>query len=85
MKVQALISIYPLKTNSLSEPIAEFCKMLKDKDLKVKTRTMDSLVVGESGVIFKSVQEAFEQIVEKYDIAMDLKISNACPEEAKKK
>jgi len=84
MKIQAQISIYPLRTKSLSEPIGEFCRILKDKGLKVQIRTMDSLVIGESDAIFKSVREAFEQIAEKYDVAMDFKISNACPKEAKR-
>ena len=84
MKVQAQISIYPLKTKSLSEPIEEFCRILKNKGLKVQTRTMDSFVVGGSDAIFESVREAFEQIAKKYDVAMDFKISNACPKEAKK-
>ncbi len=85
MKVQVQISIYPLKTSSLSEPIEEFCRALKDKGLKVQTRTTDSLVIGESCIIFKSVQEAFEKIAEKHDVVMDFKISNACPKETKKK
>jgi len=85
MKVQAQISIYPLKTSSLSEPIEEFCRILKEKGLKVQTRTMDSLVIGEPYNIFKSVQEAFEKIAEKHDVVMDFKISNACPQETKKK
>ena len=84
MKVQAQISIYPLKTESLSEPIEEFCRILKNKGLKVQTRTMDSFVVVESDAIFKSVQEAFEQIAKKYDVVMDFKISNSCPKEAEK-
>jgi uncharacterized protein YqgV (UPF0045/DUF77 family) len=83
MKVQVQISIYPLRTESLSEPIDAFCRILKDKGLKVQTRTMDSLIIGQSDVIFKSVQEAFGQIAKKYDVAMDFKISNACPKEVK--
>ena len=85
MKIQVQISIYPLKTKSLSEPIGEFCRILKDKGLKVQTRTMDSFVIGQSDAVFKSVQEAFEQIAEKYNVVMDFKISNACPKEAIKK
>ena len=84
MKVQAQISIYPLKTSSLSEPIDEFCRILKDKGLKVQTRTMDSLIIGESDIIFKALREAFGLIAEKYNVVMDFKISNACPKEAEK-
>ena len=79
MKVQTQVSIYPLKTKSLSEPIDEFCRILKDKGLKVETQTMGSYVVGPSDIIFNSVQKAFEQIAEKYNVVMDFKISNACP------
>lgn len=85
MKVQVQISIYLLKTKSLSEPLDEFCSILKDKGLKVETQTMSSFIVGESDTIFKSMQEAFEKIAEKHDVVMDFKISNACPKEAKKK
>ena len=79
MKVQAQISIYPLRTESLSEPIDEFCGILKGRGLKVETQTMGSFVVGQSDIIFDSVQRAFEQIAEKYNVVMDFKISNACP------
>jgi uncharacterized protein YqgV (UPF0045/DUF77 family) len=79
MKVQTQVSIYPLKTKSLSEPIDEFCRILKDRGLKVETQTMGSFVVGQSDIIFDSVQRAFEQIAEKYNVVMDFKISNACP------
>jgi uncharacterized protein YqgV (UPF0045/DUF77 family) len=79
MKVQVQVSIYPLRTESLSEPIDEFCGILKDRGLKVETQTMGSFVVGQSDIIFDSVQRAFEQTAEKYNIVMDFKISNACP------
>ena len=84
MKVHVQINIYPLKTSSLSEPAGEFFRILKDKGLKVQTGTMNSFVICQSEAIFKSVQEAFEKIAEKYNVVMDFKISNACQEEAKK-
>ncbi|MFA5658098.1 MAG: YkoF family thiamine/hydroxymethylpyrimidine-binding protein [Oscillospiraceae bacterium] len=85
MKVQVQISIYPLRTETLSEPIGEFCRILKGKGLKVQTQTMDSLVIGESDIVFESVRDAFEQIAEKYNIVMDFKVSNACPKEVEKR
>ncbi|MDD5134115.1 MAG: YkoF family thiamine/hydroxymethylpyrimidine-binding protein [Phycisphaerae bacterium] len=84
MKVQAQVSVYSLKTKSLSEPIDEFCGILKDRGLKVETQTMSSLVTGESDIIFKSVQEAFEQLTQSYQIVMSMKISNACPRDKSK-
>ena len=56
-----------------------FCRILKDKGLKVQPGAMDSFIIGESDTIFESVREAFEQIAEKYNIIMGFKISNACP------
>ena len=85
MKVQADVSIYPLKIKSISEPIDECCRILEDGGLKVETHTMGSFIVGESDTVFKSVQEAFGQIAEKYNVVMDFKISNACPKETTRK
>ncbi|HIJ72297.1 MAG TPA: hypothetical protein HPP87_13225 [Planctomycetes bacterium] len=85
MKVQAQISIYPLKTDSLSVPIDEFCRLLEEHGLKVKTLPMSSLVVGESENVFESVQEAFEKLAQKYNVVMDFKISNACLDRIKNK
>lgn len=81
MKIQAQISIYPLKTDSLSIPIGQFCGILEKKGLKVETKTMSSFVSGESDIVFESVQEAFEKLSEKYNVVMDLKVSNTCPEQ----
>ena len=79
MKVQAEISVYPLRTQSLSEPVEKFCKVLRDHGLEVKTTAMSTFVSGESRELFKACNEAFEQLVKKYDVVMNMKISNACP------
>ena len=79
MKVQAEISIYPLRTQSLSEPVEEFCRILRDHGLEIKTTAMSTFVSGESRELFKACNEAFEQLVKKYDVVMNMKISNACP------
>ncbi len=79
MKVQAEISIYPLRTQSLSEPIEEFWKILRKYDLEIKTTAMSTFIRGESRDLFKACGEAFEQLTAKYEVVMDMKISNACP------
>lgn len=84
MKIQAQISIYPLRTDSLSEPICEFCRILEDSGLKVEMRTMDSLITGDSETVFSGVQRAFDKLARKYDVVMDFKVSNACPENTKR-
>ena len=79
MKVQAEISIYPLRTQSLSEPVEEFCKILLDHCLKIKTTAMSTFIRCESRDLFKACEEAFEKLTKKYEVVMNMKISNACP------
>ncbi len=79
MKLQAEISIYPLRTQSLSEPIEEFCSILRKYGLETKTTAMSTFVKGESRDLFKACEEAFEQLAEKYAVVMNMKISNTCP------
>jgi uncharacterized protein YqgV (UPF0045/DUF77 family) len=84
MKVQAEISIYPLRVKSLSEPIEEFCNILRDNGLEVKTTTMSSSVAGEADVVFASVREAFGKISEKYGVVLNMKVTNACSDKIEK-
>jgi uncharacterized protein YqgV (UPF0045/DUF77 family) len=79
MKVRAEISLYPLRTAELSNPIDEFCRILQSQGLEVQIGPMSSSVSGECKDLFKAVQEAFEQLAEDYQIVMTAKISNACP------
>lgn len=79
MDVQAEMSIYPLRTDSLSEPIDEFCEILRKNGLKIKTTSMSTLIRGDSTELFSTCQKAFEQVARKYQIVMNIKISNACP------
>jgi len=85
MKIRAQVSIYPLKTKSLSAPIDEFCRILEGNGLEVKVQKMDSAVTGESEKVFASLKQAFEKLAEKYNIVMDFKVSNTCPEETRKR
>ncbi len=79
MKVQAEVSLYPLRTKHLSGPVAEFCRALRLRGLYVETRSMSTLVGGESEALFEALREGFETVARKTAIVVDLKISNACP------
>ena len=79
MKVQAEVSLYPLRTEKLSGPVAEFCQVLRLRGLYVETRSMSTFVSGELGLLFEALREGFEILGCKTDIVVDLKISNACP------
>ena len=80
MKVQAEVSLYPLRQNDLNEPIQQFIESLKNENLCVKTGSMSSLISGEESIVFQSLQKAFEQAAQKYKVVLTVKISNACPE-----
>jgi len=80
MKIQAEISLYPLRQNELTKPIRQFIELLENNKLKVKLGPMSSLITGDSQVVFESLQKAFERLAEKYEVVMTAKISNACPE-----
>jgi len=80
MKVQAEISLYPLRQNDLTKPIQQFIQALESSKLKVELGPMSSLVTGDSQVVFENLQKAFEQTAQRYEIVMTAKVSNACPE-----
>jgi len=80
MKVQAEISLYPLRHNELTKPIQQFIELLENNKLKVELGPMSTLVTGDSQVLFENLQKAFERLAEGYEVVMTAKISNACPE-----
>jgi uncharacterized protein YqgV (UPF0045/DUF77 family) len=79
MRVQAEVSLYPLRTERLSGPVEKFCQVLRSRGLHVETRSMSTLVVGESGRLFEALKESFEVLAQRDEIVVDCKISNACP------
>ena len=80
MKVQAEVSLYPLRQNDLTKPIQQFIESLKRDDINIKTGSMSSVILGDSQIVFQGLQKAFEQAAQKYEVVLTVKISNACPE-----
>ena len=80
MKVQAEVSLYPLRQNDLTEPIQQFVESLKNGNLNVKTGLMSSVISGDSQMVFQRLQKAFEQTAQRCEVVLTVKISNACPE-----
>ena len=80
MKVQAEISLYPLRCNDLTVPIWQFAELLKANNLKVEIGPMSTLVSGDSQIVFENLKKAFERLAAEYKVVMTVKISNACPE-----
>ena len=85
MKVQAEVILYPLRTKELSGPVTEFCNVLRSYGLSVETRSMSTLVTGESDKLFDALKEGFDAATRRVEIVIDCRISNACPEAAGQK
>jgi len=80
MKVQAEISLYPLRQDELKKPIQQFIELLESSKLKTELGPMSTIVSGDSQIVFENLQKAFERLAEEYEVVMTVKISNACPE-----
>ena len=72
--------MYPLRQKDLTKPVGWFCELLQKHEIEIRTGPMSSLITAESDVIFRSLNEAFEQLAKEYDVVLAAKISNACPE-----
>ena len=79
MKVQAQISLYPLRRPDLAEPITRFIQQLGRDGLNINVGPMSTQVTGDSKVLFARLAEAFEDAAGRGDVVLLLKVSNACP------
>lgn len=74
------ISLYPLRTELLSGPIKAFLDEIASvPDLKIQMGNMSTQVIGESKLVFSSLERAFSKVAESDECVMVLKVSNACP------
>ena len=80
MRVQAEVSLYPLRTATLMDSIQAFCDALAAGGVEVCSGPMSSLVAGESGQVFAALGRAFEQVGRERDVVLVLKVSNCCPQ-----
>jgi len=85
MRVQAEVSLYPLRTSKLSGPIVTFCEVLRSHGLDVQTRSMSTLAAGESRDLLEALREGFERLAQDGELVVDVKISNACPSRVEQK
>ncbi len=79
MQVQAELSVYPLRTETMSEGILAFKGVLEAYGLETRMGTMSTFVSGEAGDVFAACGEAFEKTGQAYSLAVVLKVCNACP------
>jgi len=79
MTVQAEVSLYPLRTEDLTAPIAGFVRCLEARGLQVDPGSMSTRVSGPCEALFAGLAEAFAAAADRHQVVLALKISNACP------
>lgn len=82
MKIQAELSLYPLKTDLIENGVRNFIKELSKSGVSVVSGPMSTLVAGESEELFRVVGECFEKACRTGKMVLVVKFSNACPEKA---
>ena len=80
MRVQAEISLYPLRTMELSPAINRFGNVLKGQGVTVVNGPMSTIIGGEAKDVFRALEKAFSGVAEDSEVVMTCKVSNACPE-----
>ena len=81
MKVQAEVSLYPLRTQRVGEAVARFLEHLRGVGLNVEVGTMSTQMTGESERVFETLGKAFQDTASHGDAVLVVKVSNACPTE----
>jgi uncharacterized protein YqgV (UPF0045/DUF77 family) len=79
MKIQAELSLYPLKTTSLDNAVSRFVDELAQAGLAVTCGPMSTVVAGENEMLFAAVSRSFEQACTTDEVVLVAKFSNACP------
>lgn len=79
MMISAQISIYPLRQDHLSPAIEAVRRTLAVRDLQPEVGPMSTRVIGEAGVVFAALQEAFVAAATTGQVVMTVTVSNACP------
>ncbi len=79
MKIQAELSLYPLKESHILPYLDSFLNALKNTGLVVKVGPMSTIVAGESELVFQALSDAFDKTAEKCKVVLSVKFSNACP------
>jgi len=74
MKVQAELSLYPLRTACVGETIREFADSLRRAGFDVHVGSMSSIIAGDHTELFAALAQSFAR-----QVVLSVKVSNACP------
>lgn len=75
----AQISMYPLRQEHVGQVIETVRAAFEARGLKPQIGPMSTYVVGEDGLIFAALTEAFAKAASRGEVVMTITVSNACP------
>jgi len=78
MEVMAQVSIYPLRQEKLSLAIEKFWELLGMHGVQYEKGPMSTFISGDSELIFRALEDAFEKIALRSEVVMVSTLSNAC-------
>ena len=84
MKIQAELSLYPLKEPQVSPFIDGFLNLIEQTDLSISTGPMSTIISGEREDVFQAVSDAFAKTADQCQVVLIVKFSNACPRKPEK-
>jgi len=80
MKIQAELSLYPLKTESVEDVVGRFIDELGQAGISVSPGSMSTLLAGECEDVFLAVSQCFNRACRDNEVVLSARFSNACPE-----
>jgi len=80
MRIQAEVSLYPLRTQEVGKAVAEFVECLRGRSIGLDVGPMSTRISGDSTQVFNALHAAFVLLAEKHQAVLTVTVSNACPE-----
>jgi len=70
MRIQAELSLYPLRTKELAPSIEAFLRPLARKGISIDAGQMSTIVSGESRAVFRAISKGFEKVAKLNEIVL---------------
>ena len=76
----AEVSLYPLRTRELAEPIERFVETLRaHPELDITLGAMSTRVAGPAPILFQALSEAYQVVASTDAVVLTVKVANTCP------
>jgi len=79
MKIQAELSLYPLRELHLGSYIDDFLGTIRRDGITISTGVMSTVIAGEREIVFAAVADGFARVSHHCDVVLHVTYSNACP------